>query len=137
MNNLSRHWLRLALIAFLFLTACRQAGLTPETVESQDSPSAYLDPALPLGVMEINAYWSHASGGQTTPDSLAGAIWWADVLGRLIRHRVDYVAHFVLQTNAGLVEPILFEDVTTLALPAYSVTLFEIPAAETAVNPGR
>jgi hypothetical protein len=181
---------------------------------------------LPLGVMEINSYWSHASGGETTPDSLASAIWWADVLGRLIRHRVEYVAHFVLQTNAsqggwGLlarndvrpayyvyqlyqkfgqellrtefdaqaavslyaarrddgaltliavnrgpdtavetvqligfapgaaatvwrldaahnadpVEPILFESVTALTLPAYSVTLFEIPAAETAVGP--
>jgi hypothetical protein len=180
---------------------------------------------LPLGVMEINSYWSHASGGATTPDSLASAIWWADVLGRLIRHRVDYVAHFVLQTNAGQggwgllarndvrpayyvyqlyqkfgqellptdfdtqsavslyaarrddgvltliainrgpdtaaetvqligfapgaaatvwrldashnadpVEPVLFESVTALTLPAYSVTLFEIPA-ETAVSP--
>jgi hypothetical protein len=174
---------------------------------------------LPLGVMEINSYWSHAGGGETTPDSLASAIWWADTLGRLIRHRVDYVAHFVLQTNAGQggwgllarnevrpayyvyqlyrkfgqellradfdtqsaislyaarrddgvltlmiinrgpdtavetvqlighapgatasvwrldaehnaapVEPILFDSVTTLALPAHSVTLYEIPA---------
>jgi hypothetical protein len=181
---------------------------------------------LPIGVMEINTHWSNASGGQTTPDSLAGAIWWADVLGRLMRQRVDYVAHFVLQTNAGqggwgllarndvrpayyvyqlyqkfgqellrtefdgqsavslyaarrddgvltliainrspdtahetvqligfvpespavvwrldethnaaLVEPILFTSVTTLALPGYSVTLYEIPAAETAVTP--
>jgi hypothetical protein len=56
---------------------------------------------LPLGVMEINTHWSNAAGGQTSPDSLAGAIWWADVLGRLIRHRVDYVAHFALQTNVG------------------------------------
>lgn len=181
---------------------------------------------LPLGVMEISSYWSHASGGETTPDSLASAIWWADVLGRLIRHRVDYVAHFALQTNAsqggwGLlarndvrpayyvyqlyqkfgqellrtdfdaqstvslyaarrddgvltliainrgpdtavetvqlighapgaaasawrldaghnadpVEPVLFENVTALSLPAYSVTLYEIPVAETAVGP--
>jgi len=181
---------------------------------------------LPLGVMEINSYWSHASGGETTPDSLASAIWWADTLGRLIRHRVDYVAHFVLQTNAGqggwgllarndvrpayyvyqlyqkfgqellradfdtqsaislvaarrddgaltlmainrgpdtavetvqligfapggpaavwrldethnaaLVEPILFAEVTALTLPGYSVTLYEIPAVETAVTP--
>ena len=181
---------------------------------------------LPIGVMEINTHWSNASGGETSPDSLAGAIWWADVLGRLIRHRVDYVAHFVLQTNAGqggwgllarndvrpayyvyqlyqkfgqellrsdfpaqsdvslyaarrddgaltllainrggetavetiqligfapgapaavwrldethnaaLVDPVTFEAVTTLSLPAYSVTLYEIPAAETAVTP--
>lgn len=181
---------------------------------------------LPIGVMEINSYWSHASGGETTPDSFANAIWWADVLGRLIRQRVDYVAHFVLQTNAsqggwGLlarndvrptyyvyqlyqkfgqellrtdfdgqsavslyaarrhdgvltlmainrgpetavetiqlidfapgaaaaawrldaahnaaeVEPVVFEAVTTLSLPGYSATLYEIPAAETAVMP--
>jgi hypothetical protein len=37
--------------------------------------------------------------------------------------------------NADPVEPILFESVTALTLPAYSVTLFEIPAAETAVGP--
>ncbi len=183
---------------------------------------------LPIGVMEINSYWSHASGGETTPDSLANAIWWTDVLGRLIRQRVDYVAHFVLQTNAsqggwGLlartdvrptyyvyqlyqkfgqellrtdfdtesdvslyaarrddgvltmmavnrgpetavetlqlidfapgtpaavwrldethnatpVEPVAFEAITTLTLPGYSATLYEIPAAETAVTPGK
>ena len=183
---------------------------------------------LPIGVMEINSYWSNASGGETTPDSLASAIWWADVLGRLIRQRVDYVAHFVLQTNAGqggwgllarndvrptyyvyqlyqkfgqellrtdfdgqstvslvaarrddgvltliainrgpetavetvqlidfapgaaaavwrldaahnaaLVEPVVFETVTMLTLPGYSATLYEIPAAETAVGSGK
>ena len=183
---------------------------------------------LPIGVMEINSYWSRASGGETTPDSFANAIWWADVLGRLIRQRVDYVAHFVLQTNAsqggyGLlertdvrptyyvyqlyqkfgqellrtdfdtesdvslyaalrddgvltlmainrgpetavetlqlldfvpgtqaavwrldethnaapVEPVEFEAITTLTLPGYSATLYEIPAAETAVTPGK
>lgn len=180
---------------------------------------------LPVGVMEINSHWSNAGSGDTTPGSPANAIWWADVLGRLIRQRVDYVAHFALQTNAsqggwGLlartdarpayyvyqlyqkfgqellrtdfdaqsaislyaarrddgaltliainrgpntavetvqligfsagaaadvwrldethnaapVEPIMFEPVTALTLPGYSVTLYEIPAAETAIG---
>jgi hypothetical protein len=39
--------------------------------------------------------------------------------------------------NADPVAPILFTDVTALTLPAYSVTLFEIPAAATAVDPGK
>lgn len=54
---------------------------------------------LPVAVTEINSNWSHATGGEATPDSFYNAIWWADVLGRVIRQRVDIVAHFVLQTN--------------------------------------
>ncbi|MCL4868220.1 MAG: hypothetical protein KJ063_04565 [Anaerolineae bacterium] len=181
---------------------------------------------LPIGVMEINSHWSNAASGETTPGSLANAIWWADVLGRLIRQRVDYVAHFALQTNvsqggwgllarndvrpayyvyqlyqkfgqdllrtdfdgqsaislyaarrhdgaitlmvinrgpntavetvqfigfapgaaaavwrldethnAAPIEPLVLEPVTALTLPGYSVTLYEIPDAETTVGP--
>lgn len=52
---------------------------------------------LPVAVNEINSDWTHATGGEATPDSFYNAIWWGDVLGRLIRQRVEIVAYFVLQ----------------------------------------
>lgn len=52
---------------------------------------------LPIGVMEINSNWSNASLGEATPDSFYNAIWWGDVLGRMINHEVDMVTHFALQ----------------------------------------
>jgi alpha-L-arabinofuranosidase len=57
---------------------------------------------LPIAVTEVNSNWSNRSGGQATPDSLANAIWWADVLGRLISERVGIVAHFALEGAGGL-----------------------------------
>ncbi len=56
---------------------------------------------LPVAVTEVNSHWSNATGGEATPDSFYNAIWWGDVLGRLIRQRVEIVAHFALQTNVG------------------------------------
>jgi hypothetical protein len=53
---------------------------------------------LPVAIGEINSHWSHAIGGEATPDSFYNAIWWADVLGRLIRQQVDIVAYFSLQS---------------------------------------
>ncbi len=56
---------------------------------------------LPVAVTEVNSHWSGATGGEATPDSFYNAIWWGDVLGRLIRQRVEIVAHFALQTQIG------------------------------------
>jgi hypothetical protein len=56
---------------------------------------------LPVAVSEINSNWTHAIGGEATPDSFYNAIWWGDVLGRLIRQRVEIVAHFLLQCKTG------------------------------------
>lgn len=56
---------------------------------------------LPMAVTEVNSHWSGATGGEATPDSFYNAIWWGDVLGRLIRQRVEIVAHFALQTQIG------------------------------------
>lgn len=56
---------------------------------------------MPVAVTEVNSHWSGATGGEATPDSFYNAIWWGDVLGRLIRQRVEIVAHFALQTNIG------------------------------------
>ena len=57
---------------------------------------------LPVAVTEVNSHWTHAIGGEATPDSLYSAIWWGDVLGRLIRQRVDAVAYFLLQNGDSL-----------------------------------
>lgn len=57
---------------------------------------------LPVAVTEVNSDWTHAIGGEATPDSFYNAIWWGDVLGRLIRQRVDIVAYFLLQCPSAL-----------------------------------
>ncbi|MFT7587236.1 MAG: hypothetical protein ACI9EW_003678, partial [Cellvibrionaceae bacterium] len=56
---------------------------------------------IPIGVMEINSNWSNASGGDATPDSHFGGIWWADVLARMIQQDVDMVTHFALQSKSA------------------------------------
>lgn len=56
---------------------------------------------LPIGIMEINSNWTDASGSETTADSHLNAIWWADVLARLIKQDVDMVTHFALQNNSA------------------------------------
>ncbi len=55
----------------------------------------------PIAVTEVNSHWNKAVGKETTPDGFYNAIWWADVLGRLIRNRVFIVAYFALQTSPG------------------------------------
>lgn len=60
---------------------------------------------LPVSVMEVNSNWTNTAGGEATPDSFYNAIWWADVLGRMINQDVDMVAHFTLahsQSGLGL-----------------------------------
>lgn len=57
---------------------------------------ASTDRDLPVAVTELNSNWTPTFGGEATPDSIYGAIWWADVLGRLIRQRVAIVAQFAL-----------------------------------------
>lgn len=54
---------------------------------------------LPIAVTEVNSHWSNAMGGEATPDSFMNAIWWADVLGRMISNQVDVVNYFSLQSN--------------------------------------
>lgn len=57
---------------------------------------------LPVAVTEVNSHWDIRSGGETSPDSEYHAIWWADVLGRMIRQQVEIVNYFNLSTSAGL-----------------------------------
>ncbi|HEU4323989.1 MAG TPA: hypothetical protein VFS21_12645 [Roseiflexaceae bacterium] len=51
---------------------------------------------LPVAVTEVNANWTGSLGGDATPDSTFAAVWWADSLGRMIRQRVEIVAHFAI-----------------------------------------
>ncbi|MBZ0289421.1 MAG: hypothetical protein K8I30_17505, partial [Anaerolineae bacterium] len=53
---------------------------------------------LPIAITEINSHYSNSAGGEATPDSFYNAIWWADVLGRFIKNKVEIVSYFALYT---------------------------------------
>ncbi len=55
----------------------------------------------PVGILELNSNWSNASGADGSPDSFYNALWFGDVLGRLIEQRVDMVGQFVLSMAPG------------------------------------
>jgi hypothetical protein len=55
----------------------------------------------PIGILEINSNWANVSGGEASPETFANALWWGDVLGRLIQQRVDIVGQFVLSMAPG------------------------------------
>ena len=54
---------------------------------------------LPVGIMEWNSNYSNISGAETSPDSFLGALWTADVLGRMIRQRPELLAYWTLKTG--------------------------------------
>jgi hypothetical protein len=56
---------------------------------------------LPVGVTEFNSNYSNVSGGETSPDSFLGALWTADVLGRMIRQRPELLAYWTLKTGSS------------------------------------
>ena len=53
---------------------------------------------IPVAVTEANSHWSSSIGGEATNDSFYNAIWWADVLGRLIKDQPVIVNYFDFQT---------------------------------------
>jgi hypothetical protein len=55
---------------------------------------------IPIAVTEINSYWSAAIGGQTTPDAFYTAIWYGDVLGRMIKQQT-FMANIWLFASSG------------------------------------
>lgn len=57
---------------------------------------------LPMAITEVNSHWSSGGGAPGTPDSYYHAIWWSDVLGRLIRQQVQMVNYFALSTSASV-----------------------------------
>lgn len=54
---------------------------------------------LPIGITEANSNWSGAIGGEGTPDGHYNAIWWGDVLGRLLYQEPMFVGYFDLQST--------------------------------------
>ncbi len=56
---------------------------------------------IPIAVTEVNSNWSNRSRGETTPDALVNAIWWADALGRMMKHDVSIVNQFALDGTGG------------------------------------
>lgn len=56
---------------------------------------------LPIAVTEGNSHYNNSVGGQATPDSFYNAIWWADVLGRLINENVFMVNQWDMSTSSG------------------------------------
>jgi hypothetical protein len=56
---------------------------------------------MPVGIMEWNSNWSNVSGAETSPDSFLGALWTADVLGRMIRQRPELLAYWTLKAGAS------------------------------------
>ncbi len=61
-----------------------------------------------MAVTEFNSHWSQAVSGEATPDSFFSAIWLGDVLGRLIRQKVDIANQFLLvsgnESGFGILE---------------------------------
>jgi hypothetical protein len=58
---------------------------------------------LPVAVTEINSSWVANAGTDWSMDSHMNAIWFADVLGRLIYQRVDMVDQFALAGQYGII----------------------------------
>lgn len=65
--------------------------------------------ALPIGITEFNSSWSGSMGGETGMDTFNNALWLGDVLGRLIRQRVDLLAQFTLTSDSNVGGYGLFE----------------------------
>jgi hypothetical protein len=56
---------------------------------------------LPIAFTEVNSSPTDALGGVASPDSYYNAIWYADVLGRLIQQNVFMVNQFILANRKG------------------------------------
>ncbi len=68
---------------------------------------------LQIGVTEANSDWTGRVSEETGTDSHLNALWWADVLGRLITRRAEIVAHFTLgyisAQGIGMFGPISYD----------------------------
>lgn len=54
---------------------------------------------LPIAVTEISSHYTKAFRQEATPDSLLNAVWWGDVLMRLLRQGVEIVTYWTLVTG--------------------------------------
>ncbi len=62
----------------------------------------YAGRELPIAITEFNSSYDKSVGGEATPDSHFNAIWFADVLGRMIRNGVFMANEFALTAKGGL-----------------------------------
>ncbi len=56
---------------------------------------------LPIAVTETNSNSEAVVQGEATPDSFYNAIWWGDVLGRVIDENIFMVNQFLLTNSSG------------------------------------
>jgi hypothetical protein len=56
---------------------------------------------LPIGITEAGSHYTPAIGGEGTPDSFFNAIWWADVLGRMMNEDVFIINQWLLTTSSS------------------------------------
>jgi hypothetical protein len=54
---------------------------------------------MPIAVTEMNSSYANNLGGDASMDSLVNAVWWADVLGRMIEGKVDIVDYWIFNTS--------------------------------------
>jgi hypothetical protein len=60
---------------------------------------------LPVAATEINSSWAASTGGgEASLDSHYNAIWYADVLGRIIRQGTDFAAQFDVIGEFGMID---------------------------------
>ena len=57
---------------------------------------AHLDREVPIAITEANSDWSGRVDRETGTNSYANALWWSDVMARLIHARCEIIAHFCL-----------------------------------------
>ena len=57
---------------------------------------------IPIAFTEVNSDPSNVVGGVASPDSFYNAIWYADVVGRLIEQNVFMINNFALSGTGGL-----------------------------------
>jgi hypothetical protein len=57
---------------------------------------------LPLAVTEFNSSWSANAGGEGTMDSHFNGIWFADVIGRMIKNDTFMLTQFAISGNFGM-----------------------------------
>lgn len=56
----------------------------------------YLDHEVPIAITEANSDWSGRVDRDTGTNSYANALWWSDVMARLIQARCEIIAHFCM-----------------------------------------
>jgi hypothetical protein len=74
----------------------------------REAMQATLGRQLPIAITEVNSSWANNIGGEATLDSHYNALWYGDVLGRLIRQQVFIVAQWSFSqpgSSFGLLSP--------------------------------